>query len=254
MILSPSQIYSLAQQAGFSGQSATTMTAIVLAESGGDPNNVNTNYVSDPGGSYGLAQINAASHPDDFSTPGAIYDPLTNLQDAYAISGNGTNFSPWSTYTTSNPALSYQNYLPQAQAAAAAAGNGDGGLTITAPSNFNPGGTDGTGTAPFSSQGDGGSDTSSSGGDYGGGGDTSSGGSTIGSLGSLAGTIAGLATGGASNAAGASWWNTLFSDVSDWLSRFGLIVLAIVFLGIAAYFFVKREGAPQIVNKIKTSV
>jgi hypothetical protein len=67
-------------------------------------------------------QINGASHA------GAInaLDPQTSMNDAYTISNGGTDFSPWSTYTTTVPSLSYQQYLPQAQAAAVAGGSTEG--------------------------------------------------------------------------------------------------------------------------------
>ena len=54
--------------------------------------------------SYGLAQINLwgslRSRLQQFhlGSPSALYNPATNLRVAYALSGQGSNFSPWSTY------------------------------------------------------------------------------------------------------------------------------------------------------------
>jgi hypothetical protein len=120
--LSTGQIYSFAKQAGFDDKSAQIMTAIVMAESGGDPGNVNTNYATDPGGSYGLAQINAKAHPT-MMTPG-VYDPLTNLQYAYEISGGGKNFNPWTTFKTG----AYQQFMGSAAGGASGA---PAGATVT---------------------------------------------------------------------------------------------------------------------------
>lgn len=111
-ILTPAQIYQFALQAGFSGQSAQTITAISLAESGGDPFAYNT---SDPnGGSFGLTQINGVNS----GASSALGNPLAALEQAFSLSSGGTNFSPWTTYNNG----SYAQYLPQA-ATAAASGN-----------------------------------------------------------------------------------------------------------------------------------
>lgn len=119
--------------------------------------------------------------------------------------------------------------------------------------------TDGTGTTPMSSQGSGGLtytwpddgsgtgniDTSGAS-DYGGGQDIAGGyGAT-----SVGTAPTPTTASGDTPAQASSWWNTVIGDVYDWMSRFGLIILAIVFLGIAAYFFVKKEGAPKIIEDV----
>ncbi len=104
--LAPSQIAQLAANAGFTGAGLSTITAISLAESGGNPGAINYN---DPGGSYGLTQINAAAHGSSFAQ--AALDPQTALNEAFAVSGGGTNFSPWSTYNSG----AYLDYMQQAQ-------------------------------------------------------------------------------------------------------------------------------------------
>ena len=132
------QLKQLALNAGFTGSSADTAAAIALAESGGNSNNVNTNYATDPGGSYGLMQINAHYNPSYFNDPNNnIYDPQYNMNVAYQLSNGGTNFSPWSTYKQGT----YASYLqPGTAADPNLASAGDGGITITAPSDFNPSG------------------------------------------------------------------------------------------------------------------
>jgi hypothetical protein len=104
-------IISVLQQAGFSGDSLATAYAIVRAESGGRANAFN------PRGkdlSYGLFQINMLGKmgPDrrkkfGLSSNEDLYDPLTNAKVAYAISNQGTNFNPWTTYTSGK----YQQFL-----------------------------------------------------------------------------------------------------------------------------------------------
>lgn len=110
-------LYQLALNAGFTGGSAQTAAAIALAESGGNPNAVNPN---DPGGSFGLMQINEAAHPG-LGQP--ALDPQTAFDTAYAISEGGTNFSPWTTFTSS----AYKKFLAAAQTAQASVAQDFGG-------------------------------------------------------------------------------------------------------------------------------
>ena len=59
-----------------------------MAESGGNPNAIS------PTADYGLWQINA-SHGAE-----ATLDPLGNAEAAVAISSDGANWGPWTTFTT----------------------------------------------------------------------------------------------------------------------------------------------------------
>jgi Lysozyme like domain len=125
MALSPAQIYAVARKAGFSTTSAITATAIALAESGGNAGVVNNN----PGTgdlSYGLWQINMIGSlgPSRRSQYGLssnddLKDPLTNAKVAYALSGGGNNWSPWTTYTRGT----YRSYI---SAATSGAKSGEG--------------------------------------------------------------------------------------------------------------------------------
>lgn len=113
------EIYRFARMAGFSPDQAATMTAIALAESGGDSGAHN------PSGedSRGLWQINVAAHPD---LRGAdLYDPVQNAQAAYRISQGGSDVSPWTT-THRGESARYLNYRMEAEAAARSAGDGSG--------------------------------------------------------------------------------------------------------------------------------
>ena len=76
--------------AGGNPAQAQTAASIAMAESGGnaDATSANSNGTTD----RGYWQIN--------STHGALstYDPQANAQAAVQISGNGQNFTPWTTY------------------------------------------------------------------------------------------------------------------------------------------------------------
>lgn len=99
-------LMSLIHEAGFRGSAAQTMYGIVMAESGGSATAHNNN-ASTGDDSYGLAQINmlGGMGPErrkqfGLSSNADLFDPLTNLKVAYALSGGGKNFSPWTTYTS----------------------------------------------------------------------------------------------------------------------------------------------------------
>src|SRR6266508_6846586 len=86
--LTPEEIYGYARQAGFSPDQATTMTAIALAESGG-----NTGAHATVGeDARGLWEINVAAHGEKY---GDLSDPLNNAKAAFDVSGGGENISPW---------------------------------------------------------------------------------------------------------------------------------------------------------------
>ena len=117
--LTADEIYAVARQAGFSPDQAVTMTAIALAESGGNPNALN------PTGehSVGLWQINMEAHGSRYGGESALYDPLTNARAAFGVSGGGSNISPWT--VTHNPkGARYKSHMAAAQQASANAGEG----------------------------------------------------------------------------------------------------------------------------------
>ncbi|WP_199819812.1 NlpC/P60 family protein [Streptomyces sp. NRRL S-118] len=117
---SAEQIYAFARQAGFSPDQATTMTAVALAESGGD------SRAHNPVGedSRGLWQINARAHPD-LAQRFDLYDPVDNARAAFLVSHQGDDFSPWTT-THHGPSARYLRFQEEAQAAAVAHGDGAG--------------------------------------------------------------------------------------------------------------------------------
>lgn len=121
--LSPAQIYGYAKQAGFRGVAAVQATAIALAESGGRTDAIGDRNLTEPGEkSVGLWQINYRPSRDTNSTdrdPSANLDPAANAAAAFAISGQGRSFSPWTTYTDG----AYRNELPAALKAASGLGD-----------------------------------------------------------------------------------------------------------------------------------
>lgn len=111
----------VAYNAGFRGSSLVIATAIAGAESTYNPSNIgDQSHIGDPsecGGSYlasyGFWQIHCLVNPSDCSFPDTLRNATDCLQPqycrnaAYAISKNGTDFSPWSTYQDNT----YQNFI-----------------------------------------------------------------------------------------------------------------------------------------------
>jgi LysM repeat protein len=76
------------EQAGGSAAQAVTAASIAMAESSGQQ------YATGAAGERGYWQIN----PDHGSL--STYDPLGNAKAAVIISGDGANWTPWTTYTS----------------------------------------------------------------------------------------------------------------------------------------------------------
>jgi cell wall-associated NlpC family hydrolase len=140
---SAEQIYSFARRAGFSPDEAATMTAIALAESGGDSRAHNP-FGED---SRGLWQINARAHPE-LAQRFNLFDPVQNAQAAFAVSRGGADASPW-TVTHGGSAARYLRHREAAQDAAVAFGDGPGlGVWTGTPGYGRPlaAGSDGAGS------------------------------------------------------------------------------------------------------------
>jgi hypothetical protein len=119
---SASDIYAAARSAGLTVSQAVTATAIALAESSGDDQAVGDVNLQDGtwGISDGLWQIRTLKSQ---TGTGGIRDRnwlsgnvAHQAAAMVAISGHGTDWSPWTVYNTG----AYQKYLGQAQAAAGA--------------------------------------------------------------------------------------------------------------------------------------
>ena len=103
--------YGLAVQADFSTTGtpspAQIITAIADAESGLHPDATNTAGNTPPSTDRGIIQINSYFHSE---VPDSVaFDPASAFKAAYTISKNGTDFSPWTTYTSG----AYKQYLQE---------------------------------------------------------------------------------------------------------------------------------------------
>lgn len=88
--------------------------AIILAESGGDPQATNTEGNTPPSTDRGLWQFNSYYH--DEVTDACAFDLTCATQAAYNVSDGGTNWSQWAAYR----AGTYQAFMARAQAAISA--------------------------------------------------------------------------------------------------------------------------------------
>lgn len=84
-----SSLESLWVSAGGNPSAEFIAAQIATAESGGNPNAIS------PTDDYGLWQINASNAPGP-----EMLNPEANVREAIALSDNGTNWSPWTTYTS----------------------------------------------------------------------------------------------------------------------------------------------------------
>lgn len=109
-IFSYSELVTLAENAGFSGNDAQTAAAIALAESSGNPNAYNPEAAANAPqglGSYGLWQIYLNAHPE-FNGQN-LYDPNINASAARSVwKDAGNSFSPWSTFKSN----AYAKFIP----------------------------------------------------------------------------------------------------------------------------------------------
>ena len=87
--LSCSGLEALWEAAGGSHGEAFIAAEIAMAESGG------RQYAVSPTNDYGYWQINGSHGPAE-----ATFNPIGNAKAAIAISGNGSNWGPWTTYVT----------------------------------------------------------------------------------------------------------------------------------------------------------
>jgi hypothetical protein len=123
--------------------------AIAMAESSLDPSETSTNGPTSgcPSGSTdrGLWQINSCYHSDVSDT--CAFDPSCNAQAMASISSNGTDWSPWSTYTSG----AYTKYMSEAQTAEESVCDGssddDGGSGTAGSGGSGAGGSSGSGTS-----------------------------------------------------------------------------------------------------------
>lgn len=215
--LSFGQMKQLALNAGFTGSSANTITAIAMAESSGNPNAIAYNDGGKGYNSYGLTQINGV-HPNAASAT----DPQTAFNMAYTLSNGGTNFQPWSTYNSG----AYAQYLPNATVATPDSSLASGTGITSDPNSY-------TGNVDVGGGGDGSSSPNFSGGGMGL--DPAPGGVNPDTS----------PTGGAAGPPGGASTNPLAAIgafAGNWAVRLGLIAVGIVLIGAAAHSLAEEHG------------
>lgn len=112
--LTPQQIAGVAKAAGFPDSELATAVAVALAESGGNPEAVNT---ANRNGSvdHGLFQINTVHGP--LLSQGNKYNALDNARMAFTVwKRSGGSWKPWATYNSGR----YLAFKPQGTLGAAA--------------------------------------------------------------------------------------------------------------------------------------
>jgi hypothetical protein len=121
------EMYRDLREAGFSRASAIIMVAIGLGESGGNDTALGDVGLEDStwGPSVGLYQVRTVKGQtgsgSDRDLSALMGDPDRQAQAALDISSKGTDFTPWTVFTSGK----YQEYLDQAQAAADTATTSD---------------------------------------------------------------------------------------------------------------------------------
>ena len=141
--MNPVEIYMLLKRAGFMPDEATTMVAVAMAESSGNPAALN------PNGEYsqGLFQINTDPGANSDLAYMDLYDPLQNAQAAKIVYDR-QGLQAW-TVTHRDKGLKYLSYVEEAMNAAAVVE----GNSFTPMANWD--GTNGYGGAPVSAVGSG---------------------------------------------------------------------------------------------------
>jgi Lysozyme like domain len=126
------QIVNAAQSVGFSASGAQTIAAIALAESRGDTGAIsplNSNGTRD----YGIVQINSVHFSEGAISQAQALQPIASLAYALRLSDNGTNFAPWSTFTSG----AYRPFLSSVSSSSATiADTTPGGSTVQSVTTF----------------------------------------------------------------------------------------------------------------------
>ena len=103
------KLRTLAKQAGFPDAELDTAAAIAMAESGAVATSVRRNPPREV--SVGLWQVNTLVHKE--FTEAELLNPEANARAARAVFLKaGGSWSPWSSFTTRNPSLSYRRFMP----------------------------------------------------------------------------------------------------------------------------------------------
>lgn len=116
-IKTPAEMATALYVAGFRGEAIPIMIAIAKGESGWNTDVIADKAAGEVGPGYGeeysvgLWQINLLAHPD--VDEACAKDMFCAAAAAFKISGDGTNFNPWTVYSEGK----YRQYLPDIVAA-----------------------------------------------------------------------------------------------------------------------------------------
>lgn len=119
--ITPEQAYLLLRSVGFDRDRAIWLTAAAYGESRFDTQAHARDADDD---SYGLWQINLKGRLRSrlaewgLSSPDELFDPLTNAQAAFNLSGGGRTLSPWGIFSGDARDRSAKRHYAEAQAAA----------------------------------------------------------------------------------------------------------------------------------------
>jgi hypothetical protein len=108
------ELVRLAESVGLRGESAAIAAAIAMAESTGNPETVNGI------GCVGLWQIYQSVHPELGMSVEDLKNPQKNAEAMKRISSNGTDWTPWTTFTGADTPGHEKTYLRHLAAARAA--------------------------------------------------------------------------------------------------------------------------------------
>lgn len=116
-----------AYDAGFRGDNLVTAVAVALGESSGNPGATGDTTLANAkwGPSVGLWQVRTLNNAGqgDFRNEAFLRSGIGNqAAAAFNISGGGSNFRPWSVYTSG----AYRRYLDQARSAVGSLAGGTG--------------------------------------------------------------------------------------------------------------------------------
>lgn len=114
--LTDAEIAEVTRQAGFTGSGWTTAVAIVLAESGGRTDAVNSDGNTPPSRDRGLWQLNDYWHSE--VSDDCAFDALCSSVEAFRISDGGTYWGAWSAYN----AGTYLDFWDRAEAVTCGSG------------------------------------------------------------------------------------------------------------------------------------
>ena len=117
--LTESELKDLLQAVGFEGKALRTAWAVAMKESNGRPKAHNDN-VNTGDNSYGIFQINMLGQLGvdrkekfELNKNADLFDPVTNAQIAFHMTGGGTDWSSWKVYPGQHNGERYEEFYKE---------------------------------------------------------------------------------------------------------------------------------------------